>query len=176
MWKATMYYSTSSGPPSTALACAAAARQEAAWQRGAVAYPKRRSTVRDRRYSDVEDRRLADQLATEDADVEAGLSPFERLTCPAHRRWMHECISSPQHVSPVTGHRWCRDCQTAATVAIDELCGDVSVTCPQCGRAPDTIATRQIVRACRASLATAQGSRGPVVGIGVLRLDERRGA
>jgi hypothetical protein len=142
-----------------------------------VASPSRRDAAfHGRRYGDLADRRLAAQLATEDADVEAGRSPFERLTCPAHRRWLHQCISSPQHVSPVTGHRWCRDCQTAAAVAIDELCGDVSVTCPQCGRTPDTIATRQIVRACRASLSTAQSSRGPVVGIGLLRLDERRGA
>jgi hypothetical protein len=142
-----------------------------------LASPRRREAAfHTWRYGDLADQRLAAQLATEDADVEAGRSPFERLTCPAHRRWLHACISSPQHVIPVTGHRWCRDCQTAATVAIDELCGDVSVTCPQCGRTPDTIATRQIVRACRASLAAAQGSRGPVVGIKLLRLDERRGA
>src|SRR3982074_3500535 len=70
----------------------------------------RRYEADRRRYADLVDRRLAERLATEDAAVEAGLSPFERLTCPAHRRWVHQCIVSPQHVSPVTGHRWCRRC------------------------------------------------------------------
>jgi hypothetical protein len=141
-----------------------------------LASPRRREAAfHTWRYRDLADQRLAAQLATEDAEVEAGRSPFERLTCPAHRRWLHSCISSPQHVSPVTGHRWCRDCQTAATVAIDELCGDASVTCPQCGRTPDTIATRQIVRACRASLATAQGSRRPMFRLGLLHLVEPAG-
>jgi hypothetical protein len=104
------------------------------------------------RYSDLTDRDLAERLASEDAAVEAGASPFERLTCPMHRRWLHRCISSPQHVIPVTGHRWCRECQSPATVTVDELDGDVAVACPRCHRVPDGIATRQIVSACRASL------------------------
>jgi hypothetical protein len=117
------------------------------------------TSVRAGRYTDLADRALARRLADEDAAVEDGLSPFERLTCPAHRRWMHQCVSSPQHASPVTGHRWCRDCGTAATVAIDELAGDVTVRCPRCRRAPEGIATRQIVRACRASLAAMHDRR-----------------
>jgi hypothetical protein len=125
------------------------------------------------RYVDLADRRLAERLASEDAAVEAGLSPFERLTCPAHRRWLHECIASPQHVSSVTGHRWCRDCQTAANVAVDALGGDVVVVCPRCRRAPDGIATRQIVRACRASLATAHDTSAAHHGSW---LEERRSA
>ncbi|HET6501777.1 MAG TPA: hypothetical protein VFG87_13540 [Amycolatopsis sp.] len=114
---------------------------------------------RSGRYTDLADRALARRLADEDAAVERGLSPFERLTCPAHRRWMHQCVSSPQHASPVTGHRWCRDCGSAATVAIDELAGDVTVICPRCRRTPEGIATRQIVRACRASLAAVHDRR-----------------
>src|SRR5690348_15640501 len=57
-----------------------------------------------RRSADLTDRSLAAKLAAEDAAVETGLSPFERLTCPAHRRWIHQCIASPEHASPVTGH------------------------------------------------------------------------
>jgi hypothetical protein len=105
------------------------------------------------RYAGLADRRLAERLSSEDLAVEAGLSPFERTTCPAHRRWLHQCIASPQHVSPVTGHRWCRDCATAVTVAVDELSGEVTMSCPRCHQAPEGIATRQVVRSCRASLA-----------------------
>jgi hypothetical protein len=57
----------------------------------------------------------------------------------------------------VTGHRWCRDCECAANVAVDELTWSVAVTCPRCGRAPDSAATRAIVRTCRASLAASRG-------------------
>lgn len=129
----------------------------------------REAASHSHRYVDLADRPLADRLATEDAAVEAGLSPFERLTCPAHRRWLYRCIASPQHALPTTGHRWCRDCDVPATVAVDELSGDVTVTCPRCGRMPNTIATRQIVRTCRASLATAQGSRDPHIGTAARR-------
>jgi hypothetical protein len=70
---------------------------------------------------------------------------------------VHECISSAAHVFVVTGHRWCRDCECAANVAVDQLTWSVTVTCPRCGQAPDSAATRQIVRTCRASLAASRG-------------------
>jgi hypothetical protein len=127
------------------------------------------------RYADLADRHLAEKLAAEDSAVETGLSPFERLTCPAHRRWIHQCVASPQHASPVTGHRWCRDCQSPLTVAIDELTGDVTLTCPRCHRTPPSIATRQIVRACRASLATVHNHRTPSTP-SLLHLGQQRSA
>ncbi|MFI5615559.1 hypothetical protein [Amycolatopsis sp. NPDC051903] len=128
-----------------------------------------------RRYADLADRSLAAKLAAEDAAVETGLSPFERLTCPAHRRWIHQCIASPEHASPVTGHRWCRDCQCAVTVAIDELTGDVTMACPRCRRTPKGIATGQIVSACRASLATVHDHRAQPAP-SMLHFGERRPA
>lgn len=101
-------------------------------------------------------RRLAATLAAEErAGREQGLSPHERITCRLHRRWAYQCIASPQHVIPVTGHRWCEDCATAVTVAVDELDGRVDLTCPRCHRTPHTRATEQIVRACQASLRAA---------------------
>jgi hypothetical protein len=78
---------------------------------------------------------------------------LERITCRTHRRWVHQCVSSPQHVIVVTGHRWCRDCECAVSVAVDELTGDVTLTCPGCRRTPECAATRQIGRTCRASIA-----------------------
>lgn len=110
----------------------------------------------DARYTDLRDRQLAAALSTEDhAEAENGLDPLERTTCWTHRRWLHQCIASPLHVIQVTGHRWCRNCACAVNVAVDELKGDVRLNCPRCGRTPDTRATRQIMRACRASLAAA---------------------
>lgn len=101
-------------------------------------------------------RRLATTLAAEDrAERERGLSPHERITCRLHRRWAHECIASPQHVIPVTGHRWCHDCATTVAVAVDELGGRVDLTCPRCHHTPPTRATEQIVRSCEASLRAA---------------------
>jgi hypothetical protein len=112
------------------------------------------------RYADMCDRRLADTLMAEDAAEEREeLSALERLSCHTHRRWAHECISSPAHVIAVTGHRWCRGCEAEASVAVDELSGSVAVVCTRCRRTPDTAATRQILRTCRASLATALESR-----------------
>lgn len=112
------------------------------------------------RYADVLDTRLANTLIVEDAAEEReALSAHERITCHVHRRWAHECISSPVHVIVVTGHRWCRRCEAEASVAVDELTGSVAVVCTACRRPPDTAATRQIIRTCRASLATAQESR-----------------
>lgn len=112
------------------------------------------------RYHDLGDRGLAAKLVAEDAAEEHdGLSPHERITCHTHRRWVHECISSPLHVIIVTGHRWCRRCEREAAVAVDELTGTVQVTCVRCHRVPDSPATRQIVRTCRASLAAARAVR-----------------
>lgn len=113
-----------------------------------------RPVVADR-YADLTDQRLAARLSTEDLAEEDGLNPLERTTCYTHRRWLHHCISSPLHVIVVTGHRWCRRCQCAVHVAIDELAGDVALTCPKCGEMPAGAANRQVVRSCRASLAAA---------------------
>ncbi|HEY3465881.1 MAG TPA: hypothetical protein VGL47_12170 [Amycolatopsis sp.] len=107
------------------------------------------------RYADVADRRLAVTLTAEDRSEEDGLNPLERITCRTHRRWLHDCVASPLHVVVVTGTRWCRSCERALTVAIDHVAGDVAVSCPSCGETPATAATRQLVRACRASLAAA---------------------
>ncbi|HEV2783908.1 MAG TPA: hypothetical protein VGX25_31360 [Actinophytocola sp.] len=111
----------------------------------------------DPRYATLRDPRLAAALTAEDHAEHAGADPLERLTCRTHRRWVHQCISSASHVFVVTGHRWCRTCECAATVSVDELTWAVTVTCPRCRRPPDSAATRQIVRTCRASLAAARG-------------------
>lgn len=112
------------------------------------------------RYAEVRDRCLADTLIVEDAAEEREeLSALERRSCHMHRRWAHECISSPAHVSAVTGHRWCRRCEAEASVAVDEVLGSVEVTCTRCRRTPETAGTRQIIRTCRASLATALENR-----------------
>jgi hypothetical protein len=111
----------------------------------------------DQRYADVRDRALAVVLAEEDAAEELGLNPLERISCRLHRRWLHHCVHSADHVIKVTGHRWCRDCSSTASVGVDELTGDVLVRCETCRQTPGTAATRQIIRACRASLAAAQG-------------------
>ncbi|GAA0250996.1 hypothetical protein GCM10010492_59090 [Saccharothrix mutabilis subsp. mutabilis] len=107
------------------------------------------------RYADVSNRSLADVLRAEDAAEEDGLDPFERVSCRLHRRWIHQCVHSSTHVVAVTGHRWCRDCECPAAISVDELLGDVVVRCTRCLRVPATAATRQLVRACRASLAAA---------------------
>jgi hypothetical protein len=111
----------------------------------------------DPRYAALRDRGLADTLAAEDLAELDGLDPLERLTCRTHRRWVHECVSAASHVFVVTGHRWCRRCECAANVAVDQLTWDVTVTCPRCLTTPDGAATRQIVRTCRASLAASRG-------------------
>jgi hypothetical protein len=112
------------------------------------------------RYAHLRDRRLAAVLIREDATEDREeLSALERISCRVHRRWAHECISSPTHVIAVTGHRWCRPCEAEAIVAVDELKGDVSVACTRCGQSPATPATRQILRTCRASLAAAIENR-----------------
>lgn len=116
-------------------------------------------TTRTDAYAAVRDRALAAVLAAEDAAEETGLSPLERITCRIHHRWLHHCVHSQVHVIPVTGHRWCRACECAATISVDELTGTITVRCTRCLRTPEGPATRQIVRCCRASLAAAQDSR-----------------
>lgn len=111
------------------------------------------------RYIGLTDHALAAALSTEDESEERGLDPFERTTCYAHRRWLHQCVSSPIHVVRVSGHRWCRRCECAVTVAVDELAGDLTLTCPRCGEMPPGSANRQVLRACRASLAAASEAR-----------------
>jgi hypothetical protein len=111
------------------------------------------------RYADLTDLRLAVTLSAEDAAEEGDLDPLERTTCYTHRRWLHHCVASPLHVIVVTGHRWCRTCSCAVNVAIDQLTGDVSLTCPKCDRMPPGAANRQLIRCCRASLAAAAESR-----------------
>lgn len=109
-------------------------------------------------YSEVPDPALAAMLTAEDAAEEDGLSPFERTTCRTHRRWVHQCISSPAHVVVVTGHRWCRGCRAVASVAIDELSGSVTVVCQRCKQPPRGLGTRQITNSCRASIARSRQS------------------
>ncbi|SDH61047.1 hypothetical protein SAMN05216553_13514 [Lentzea fradiae] len=94
------------------------------------------------RYAAVRDRALAAVLAEEDAAERLGLNPLERVSCRLHRRWLHHCVHSSDHVIKITGHRWCRDCSSTASVGVDELTGDVSVRCESCGGVPDNAATR----------------------------------
>lgn len=100
---------------------------------------------------------LADRLVTEDRAEDVGLlAPDDRLTCHVHGRWIHQCVSSPLHVNQVTRHRWCRDCSTELGVVVDELTGDVVMSCRRCGHG-GSAATSRLIQACRASLATARG-------------------
>jgi len=116
-----------------------------------------RLVTHDDSYADLADRRLAAVLAAEDlAEETAGLSPHERISCHVHRRWIYQCVSSPQHAIPVTGHRWCRRCELPLNIAVDEFGGSVRLSCPRCHDFPNGVANRQLVRACRASLATAR--------------------
>jgi hypothetical protein len=102
---------------------------------------------------------LADALIAEDHAEEVGfLDALDRITCPAHRRWVHQCCHSDLHVSQVSGHRWCRPCRRALEVAIDEVTGTVALRCPTCERGARTRADAQLVAACEASLSTARRS------------------
>jgi hypothetical protein len=94
-------------------------------------------------------------LTAEDLAEDAGrLAPDDRLTCHVHGRWIHQCVASPVHVNQVTRHRWCRDCATELSVAVDEWAGTVAMSCRRCGRG-GSAATSRLVDACHASLATA---------------------
>ncbi|HEY3466692.1 MAG TPA: hypothetical protein VGL47_16275 [Amycolatopsis sp.] len=98
-------------------------------------------------------------LATEDDAEDMGLlAPDDRLTCHVHGRWIHQCVASPAHVSPVTRHRWCRGCRCELSVAVDELSQTVAMTCPRCGRG-GSAATARLTVACRASLAAERAAR-----------------
>ncbi|WP_245777731.1 hypothetical protein [Lentzea xinjiangensis] len=95
---------------------------------------------------------LAAVLDGEDLAEELGLDPHARVTCGLHRRWLHQCVGSPDHVIPVTGHRWCRPCRRPLDVVVDGT--TARLFCPRCGTGtPDTAANRQVVRACRTSIA-----------------------
>src|SRR5262245_27577944 len=97
------------------------------------------------------------QLAKEDRAEDAGrLAPDDRVTCHVHNRWIHQCVSSAAHVNQVTRHRWCRDCKTELTVAVDELTLTVHMSCPRCGDGRSA-ATRRLERACESSLAYTKG-------------------
>ncbi|WP_431908698.1 hypothetical protein [Amycolatopsis thermoflava] len=61
----------------------------------------------------------------------------------------------------MTGHRWCRACDLAATIMVDELGGAVVLTCPRCHTCPDSAANRHLLRSCRASLHAAWLDRQP---------------
>ncbi|MFJ1765684.1 hypothetical protein ACIOD2_35530 [Amycolatopsis sp. NPDC088138] len=98
-------------------------------------------------------------LATEDDAEDMGLlAPDDRLTCHVHGRWIHQCAASPLHVSPVTRHRWCRDCRAPLAVAVDELAVAVSMSCPRCGHG-GSAATARLTTACRASLVAERAAR-----------------
>ena len=98
-------------------------------------------------------------LATEDDAEDMGLlAPDDRLTCHVHGRWIHQCVASPAHVSPVTRHRWCRGCRTELAVAVDELSLAVTMSCPRCGDG-GSAATTRLTAACRTSLAAERAAR-----------------
>src|SRR3954453_21735250 len=98
-------------------------------------------------------------LATEDDAEDVGLlAPDDRLTCHVHGRWIHQCVASPTHVSPVTRHRWGGGCRTDRRRAVDELSVAVSMTGPRCGHG-GTAATTRLPEACRASLAAERDAR-----------------
>jgi hypothetical protein len=121
-----------------------------------AARPKSGATRRER-YDDLDDRLLAAILAAEDIAEEHGLSPHTRATCHFHQCWTHQCVSSPLHVLVVTGHRWCRRCECAVDVVVDETApGALHLRCPRCGQA-DSAANRDVLRACRTSLAAMHG-------------------
>lgn len=121
--------------------------------------PERRTCPRTPdRSGEVEDPRLAAILAAEDIAEEHGMSPHVRSTCYVHQCWIHECISDPLHVLIVTGHRWCRLCDHVVEVEIDEAYPDsVELRCDGCGVPPDSIANREVLFACRTSLAAMRG-------------------
>ncbi|GAA3689382.1 hypothetical protein C8D88_10872 [Lentzea atacamensis] len=101
--------------------------------------------------------RLLTTLQREDAVEDGGhLDPMDRVTCRSHRRWLHDCVSSPLHANAATGYRWCRRCDRAALVAVDELVGDLTISCAICGLCPTSRANRTLMEHCRRSLALAR--------------------
>ena len=67
------------------------------------------TTMYDEPYAALRDRRLAARLAAEDVAEEAGLDPFERISCRLHQRWLHQCVSSPVHVVAWEQEAWLRE-------------------------------------------------------------------
>ncbi|MEV4313085.1 hypothetical protein [Actinocrispum sp. NPDC049592] len=109
------------------------------------------------RYGDLADRHLAAILAAEDTAERHGFNPHVRSTCALHRCWIHECISDPAHVLPETGHRWCEDCESPVDVVVSP--GFVRLRCAGCGTEPDSAANREVLHACRTSLAAVRAGR-----------------
>jgi len=108
------------------------------------------------RYADLADRRLAAVLTAEDTAEECGLNPHTRSTCYVHQSWIHQCINDPLHALTVTGHRWCRGCDQPVEVDVDEAARVVRLRCA-CGDGPRSAANRQVLYACRTSLAATYG-------------------
>lgn len=109
-------------------------------------------------YRATSDRNLVARLSHEDHAEELGHVPAQlRVTCRLHRRWVHQCIGSPVHVIPVTGHRWCVSCDRAVTVEVDDMSGSIVMACPGCGKPPSTPVNAQIMRNCVASVAEWRG-------------------
>jgi hypothetical protein len=99
-------------------------------------------------------------LAWEDAmEDDNRLSPMRRLTCRIHRRWLHECVFSSAHVSPTTGHRWCRRDHCVITVIVDELARAVTMVCPRCGSMRLSAENLALVAMCRRSAEAAWSRR-----------------
>jgi hypothetical protein len=103
---------------------------------------------------------LTAALLAEDRAEETGwLDPFDRLTCPVHRRWVHQCSHSDLHVVRVAGWRWCRPCARALQVAVDEVAGTVALRCPRCERGARTASDARLIAACEASLTASRAHR-----------------
>ncbi|WP_394617921.1 hypothetical protein JNUCC0626_02130 [Lentzea sp. JNUCC 0626] len=94
---------------------------------------------------------IATLVEEDHAEDDGVLAPDDRLTCHVHGRWIHQCVSSPVHINPVTRHRWCRGCDSPLGVVVDELAGDVAMRCPRCG-CGGSAATARLIAACRASI------------------------
>lgn len=102
---------------------------------------------------------LANALSAEDEAEDTGwLDPLDRITCPVHRRWVHQCCHSDLHVIRIAGWRWCRPCARALEVAVDEVAGSVSLHCPKCDRGAQTTSDARLVAACQASLTASKAA------------------
>jgi hypothetical protein len=101
-------------------------------------------------YTELADRHLSAVLAAEDTAERFGMGPHARSTCQVHQCWIHECVADPAHISPATGHRWCRRCELPIDVEV--TAGEVRLRCAGCGAEADSAANREIVRTCRMSL------------------------
>jgi len=103
---------------------------------------------------------LAEALMAEDDAEETGwLDPLDRITCPVHRRWVHQCSHSDLHVIRIAGWRWCRPCRRALEVAADEVAGTVALHCPTCDRGARTTADARLIADCEASLIASKARR-----------------